>query len=234
MRRQSLLCDLLSVKLGAWQVVGRRRNGHRDLRPRRSWVRGQRPDDNQFCQDDVRARPAQQRPEIGLCGGRPLADPRRRGSGRIRFVSKPAVQLRSLAQPQHEPVGSGIANVPLGVGLGSRSGRRNWRCGCDGCSVCGWRIRRFNCRGSRAGGRRRTRFGHELCRGRGCLFLIAPVMSSMLLSSSAMRPASRSRSTITSCVSDSSWATRGCIRAIVEESFVANIHPRRSLAVPFC
>jgi hypothetical protein len=110
--------------------------------------------------------------------------------------------------------------VPLGVGLGCRSGRRNWRCGGDGCSVRSWRIRRFSCRGSRGGERRRTRFGHGSAAVAAVCFLIAPVMSSMLLSRSAMRPASRSRSTVnartcaaTSCVSDSSWATRGGIRA---------------------
>ena len=61
--------------------------------------------------------------------------------------------------------------------------------------MCRSRLTRCSYRGSQRGGCWRTRFGHN--RIAAACFLIAPVISSMLFSSSAMRPAGgRSRSTI--------------------------------------
>jgi hypothetical protein len=67
---------------------------------------------------------------------------------------------------------------------------------------------------------------------------MAPVMSSTLLWSGAMCPASRSRSALKArtCavniwVSNSSWATRGGICATALGSLAAKIERRRSVAV---
>jgi hypothetical protein len=61
-------------------------------------------------------------------------------------------------------------------------------------------------------------------------FLIVPVISSIVLSSSAMRPASRSRSVLSVriwaamvCVSDSNWVILEGIRAIADDSLAAKI-----------
>jgi len=68
--------------------------------------------------------------------------------------------------------------------------------------------------------------------------LMAPVMSSTLLWSTAMRPASRSRSafkartcSVNIWVSNSSWAMRGGICATPDGSLTAKIERRRSVAV---
>jgi hypothetical protein len=79
-----------------------------------------------------------------------VAPPRRSRPNSFCFTSCNSAAFASRAATRAG--GSGIACVPRGVGLGCRSGRRNWRCGCDGCSVRGWRIRRCSCRGSRGGG----------------------------------------------------------------------------------